>query len=92
MSLTDDEIERIAQLLFEKLVEKQSQETGESTHQYVVYDEFGNSSSVSESEFFHYELERLYELENKYVGEEQYEKADIIKNKIRQIELKLKRL
>jgi hypothetical protein len=92
MSLTDGDIERIAQLLFEKLVEKQSQETDESTHQYIVYDEFGNSSSVSESEFFHYELERLYELENKYVGEEQYEKADIIKNKIRQIKLKLKRL
>jgi hypothetical protein len=92
MALTDGEIERIAQLIFEKLVDKQSQEGNESTHQYVIYDEFGNSSSVSESEFFHYELERLYELENRYVGEEQYEKADIIKNKIRQIKLKLRGL
>jgi len=92
MALTDGEIERIAQLIFEKLVDKQSQESDETAHQYVIYDEFGNSSSVSESEFFHYELERLYELENRYVGEEQYEKADIIKNKIRQIKLKLKGL
>jgi hypothetical protein len=92
MSLTDGEIERIAQLLFEKLVENQSKEQDNAVQQYVIYDEFGNSSSVSESEFFHYELERLYELENKYVGDEQYEKADIIKNKIRQIKLKLKGL
>ena len=88
MSLTDGDIERIAQLLFEKLLEKQSEQPDNAAQQYVVYDEFGNSSSVSESEFFHYELERLYELENKYVGDEQYEKADIIKNKIRQIKLK----
>jgi len=92
MALTDGEIERIAQLIFEKLIDKQSQENNETKHQYVIYDEFGNSSSVSESEFFHYELERLYELENRYVGEEQYEKADIIKNKIRQIKLKLRGL
>ena len=92
MALTDGEIERIAQLIFEKLVDKQSKENNETTHQYVIYDEFGNSSSVSESEFFHYELERLYHLEKKYVDNEEYEKADMIKNKIRQVKIRLSKL
>jgi len=91
MALTEGEIERIAQLLFEKFL--QHQKTVEKTgNQYMVYDEFGNSSIVSEAEFYYYELERLYDLENKYVESEDYEKADIIKNKILKIKLKLSKL
>jgi len=91
MALTEGEIERIAQLLFEKFL--QHQKTVEKPeNQYMVYDEFGNSSIVSEAEFYYYELERLYDLENKYVESEDYEKADIIKNKILKIKLKLSKL
>jgi len=91
MILPDGEIERIAQLLFEKIIEKQNEYEAKN-HQYVVYDEFGNSTTVSEHEFYRYELERLYELEKKYVEKEEYEKADIIKNKILKIKLKLSKL
>lgn len=91
MALTDGEIERIAQLLFEKFLKHQEQFEKEN-NQYVVYDEFGNNINVSEVEFYHYELERLYELEKKYVKNEEYEKADMIKNKILRIKLKLSKL
>lgn len=90
--MTDGEIERIAQLVFEKLVQYYKDNEHETTQQYVVYDEFGNSSSVSEFEFYHYELERLYHLEKKYVDNEEYEKADMIKNKIRQVKIRLSKL
>lgn len=91
MILSDGEIERIAQLLFEKIIDNQN-EYEKTNHQYVIYDEFGNSTTVSEHEFYQYELERLYELEKKYVKQEEYEKADIIKNKILRIKLKLSKL
>ena len=90
--MTDGEIERIAQLVFEKLVQYYKDNEQETTQQYVVYDEFGNSSSVSEAEFYHYELERLYHLEKKYVDNEEYEKADMIKNRIRQVKIRLSKL
>ena len=46
---------------------------------------------VSEQEFFEYELDRLIDLERKYVEEEEFEKANIIKNKIRKVKLKIKK-
>jgi len=92
MALTENEMDRIAQLVFEKLVNYYKENEQESINQYVVYDEFGNSSSVNEKEFYYYELERLYHLEKKYVDNEEYEKADMIKNKIRQIKVRLSKL
>ena len=91
MILSDEQLDKIAQMLFEKLVDKQN-EYEKTNHQDVIYDDFGNSTMVSEHEFYQYELERLYELEKKYVKEEEYEKADIIKNKILKIKLKLSKL
>lgn len=91
MSLSEEELDIIAKKLFERLIEHQN-EFEKENHQYVIYDEFGNSQTVSESEFYHYELERLYELESKYVNNEEYEKADMIKNKILRIKLKLSKL
>lgn len=91
MALTDYEIERLAQLIFEKIVHKQN-EFEKNNNSYIIHDEFGNATSVTEQEFFVFELERLTELEKKYVQEEQYEKADFIKNKILRIKLKLSKL
>lgn len=91
MNLSEEDIEKIAELLFLKLLEKQNNYE-KNNHQYMIYDDFGNSTVVSESEFYHYELERLSELEYKYAKEEDYEKANIIKNKILKIKNKLNKL
>ena len=94
MILTDGDIERIAQLIFEKLLDKQKkfEEEEEETEQiYHIHDELGQIAVVSEQEFFEYELDRLIDLERKYVEEEEFEKANIIKNKIRKVKLKIKK-
>ena len=70
MILTDGDIERIAQLIFEKLLDKQKkfEEEEEDTEQiYHIHDELGQIAVVSEQEFFEYELDRLIDLERKYV-------------------------
>lgn len=93
MALSDGDIERIAQLLFEKIIAKQNQyyENEEISQEYHVYDDMGNITVVNEIQFLKYELERLNELESKYVEQEEFEKAAIIKNKINKIKLKIKK-
>jgi|DEB0MinimDraft_12_1074336.scaffolds.fasta_scaffold109888_1 protein-arginine kinase activator protein McsA len=94
MTLTDGDIERIAQLIFEKLLDKQKkfeEEEEEIEQIYHIHDELGQIAVVSEQEFFEYELDRLIDLERKYVEEEEFEKANIIKNKIRKVKLKIKK-
>jgi hypothetical protein len=91
MTLTDGEIERIAQLIFEKLLEKQKNFEEETEQVYHIYDELGKVEIVSEQEFYEYELDRLIDLERKYVEDEEFEKANIIKNKIRKVKLKIKK-
>ena len=91
MTLSDEELEKIADILFKKLI--QNQESHEkSQSQFIVNDEFGNSRTVSELEYYSFELHKLENLENRYAEMEEYEKAAIIKNKIRHIKAKIKKL
>ena len=94
MTLTDGDIERIAQLIFEKLLDKQKkfeEEEEEIEQIYHIHDELGQIAVVSEQEFFEYELDRLIDLERKYVEDDEFEKANFIKNKIRKVKLKIKK-
>lgn len=91
--MTNEEIEKIAELLFKKMINLQHEfDNKQNEVSYHVYDEFGNSSKIDELSFFHYELDRLKDLENKYIEEEKYEKAAIIKNKLDKILIKINKL
>ena len=91
--MTNEEIEQIAELLFKKMIDLQHEfDSNQNEVSYHVYDEFGNSSKIDELSFFHYELDRLKDLENKYIEEEKYEKAAIIKNKLDKILIKINKL
>lgn len=91
MNLSDEDINKIADALFQRLM-KQQKKFEEENNTYIVSDEFGNSKTVDEAEYLHFELIKLEELLNIYVREEKYEKADILKNKIRIIRGKIERL
>ena len=91
MALTEQEIEKIAELLFQKLI-KYQEKFEKNTRTFMVSDEFGNNTQVSEIEYYGYELHKLEKLLEEYVHNEEYEKADIIKNKIRLLRIKIKKL
>jgi len=91
--MTNEELEKIAELLFKKMIDLQHEfDSKPKEVSYHVYDEFGNSNRVDELSFFYYELDRLKDLENKYIEEEKYEKAAIIKNKLDKILIKINKL
>jgi len=91
MNLTDEELQKIADILFDKLIKHQNSYE-EEVRQYMIYDEFGNSKTVSEKEFYLNEIERLQDLESGYAENEEYEKAKIVSNKIRKIKIKLNKI
>ena len=91
MALTEQEIEQIAELLFKKLIKYQEQ-FEKTTQSFMVSDEFGNNTQVSEIEFYGFELHKLEKLLETYVENEDYEKAEIIKNKIRILRIKINKL
>lgn len=91
MNLSEEDINRLADALFERLMEQQKKFEDENST-YIVSDEFGNSKTVDELQYLHFELSKLEELLNIYVREERYEKAEILKNKIRIIRGKIERL
>lgn len=91
MALSEQEIEKIAELLFEKLV-KHQESFEDQTKTFMVSDEFGNNAHVSEIEYYGYELHKLENILQNYVANEEYEKADIIKNKIRLLKIKINKL
>ncbi len=91
MNLSDEDINKIADALFKRLMEQQNKFEKENDT-YIVSDEFGNSKTVNEIEYLHFELTKLEELLNIYVQEEKYEKANMLKNKIRIIRNKIERL
>jgi len=91
MNLTEEELQKIADILFDKLVKHQNNYE-EETKQYMIYDEFGNATSVSEKEFYLNEIERLQDIESNYAENEEYEKAKIVNNKIRKIKIKLNKI
>lgn len=92
MKLSNEDVDRIAQAIFNKLISHQEKLQSELKDEYIIQDEFGNSHNVTEEEFYLQELENLMHLEEMYVHEEQYEKANIIKNKILRLKLKLSKL
>ena len=89
--MTDEEIKKLADIIFKKLVThwKQMEAT---MNQFIVSDEFGNQKSVTEIEYLSFELEKLQLLEQKYVDNEAFEQASIIQNKIKRILNKIKNL
>jgi len=91
MALTEQEIEQIAELLFKKLI-KYQEKFEKTTQSFMVSDEFGNNTQVSEIEYYGWELHKLERLLETYVDNEDYEKAEIIKNKIRIIRKKINKL
>jgi hypothetical protein len=91
MALTEQEIEQIAELLFQKLV-KQQEDYEKETQTFMVADEFGNRTEVSEIEYYSWELHKLENLLSEYVNREDYEKAQMIKNKIRRLRIKINKL
>ena len=80
-----------AELLFKKLI-KYQEKFEKTTQSFMVSDEFGNNTQVSEIEFYGFELHKLENLLNTYVENEDYEKAEIIKNKIRILRIKINKL
>ena len=91
MNLSEEDINRLADALFERLMKQQ--EKFEAEHNtFIISDEFGNSKTVDEAQYLHFELVKLEELMHVYVQEEQYEKAEMLKNKIRIIRNKIQRL
>ena len=91
MALSEQEIEKIAELLFTKLV-KHQESFEKKTQTFMISDEFGNNTQVSEIEYYGWELHKLEKLLETYVDNEDYEKAEIIKNKIRIIRNKINKL
>tara|TARA_R100001198_G_C5097543_1_gene131250 strand:- start:281 stop:559 length:279 start_codon:yes stop_codon:yes gene_type:complete len=85
--MTDKEMEKLANLVVNKLISKQ-QEYDEQFHvdlQETMKDNMGSARNVSQEELLLAELARLMTLLSSYEDKEQYEKASIIKNKIDQL-------
>ena len=92
--MTDKEIDKLADLIADKLIAKQ-REYDEQFHidlQDTMEKEGGFIRQVSEEELLLSEIARLMTLLSAYEEKEQYEKAAIIKRKIEHIENKLKGL
>jgi|TARA_B100000287_G_scaffold323559_1_gene307592 hypothetical protein len=91
--MTDDEIEKLAEKLIKKLMSQfEKDPLPPPQPRFIIQDELGEHKNISEHEYLLMELDRLYDLEGKYVAEEEYEKAAIIQNKIKQIRLKISKL
>jgi len=91
MTLDKEDIEAVAQAIFERLVAYQEQ-FEKDNNTYIISDEFGNSSMVSEEEYIQYEIDKLKELERRHVEKENFEAAAIIQNKINKFKIKLKEI
>jgi len=82
--MTNKEIDKLAELISDKLIAKQK-EYDEQFHvdlQETMKDNMGSARNVSQEELLLAELARLMTLLSSYEDKEQYEKASIIKNKI----------
>lgn len=82
----------LVNMIAKKLLEESDKQDSNIKQEYVVHDNFGNTRSVNERQYLMIELERLNNLENMYAQKEEYEKADIIKNKIIRIKLRINNL
>ena len=94
MLMTEKEIEKLAELITDKLIAKQK-EYDEQFHidlQETMMKDGGFVRQVPEEELLLAEIGRLMTLLSSYEDKEQYEKAAIIKNKIDKLKTKLKEL
>jgi len=92
--MTNREINKLADLIADKLIAKQK-EYDEQFHidlHQTMSDNMGSARTVSQEELLLAELARLMTLLSSYEDKEQYEKADIIRNKLRIINRKLDNL
>jgi hypothetical protein len=92
--MTEKEIEKLAELITDKLIAKQ-QEYDEQFHidlQETMMKDGGFVRQVPEEELLLAEIARLMTLLSSYEDKEQYEKAAIIKNKIDKLKTKLENL
>ena len=92
--MTEKEIEKLAELITDKLIAKQ-QEYDEQFHidlQETMMKDGGFVRQVPEEELLLAEIGRLMTLLSSYEDKEQYEKAAIIKNKIDKLKTKLENL
>jgi len=92
--MTDKEIEKLAELITDKLIAKQK-EYDEQFHidlQETMMKDGGFVRQVPEEELLLAEIARLMTLLSSYEDKEQYEKAAIIKNKIDKLKTKLNEL
>ncbi len=92
--MTEKEIEKLAELITDKLIAKQK-EYDEQFHidlQETMMKDGGFVRQVSEEELLLAEIARLMTLLSSYEDKEQYEKAAIIKNKIDKLKTKLENL
>jgi uncharacterized protein YqgQ len=91
--LSDNEIYRISNIIFEKLVEHYDNLAEEENNKtYTVNPEDFVRHAVSEEDLLYLQLDRLYQLEKRYIDHEEYLKANIVLNKINRIKEKLKNL
>ena len=91
MNLSEEDIQKIADSLFKKLMEQQ-EKFDQENNIFIVSDEFGNSKNVEEIEYLHFELMKLESLLDQYIKEEMYEKANVLNNKIRILRSKIEKL
>ena len=89
--MTEDEIEKLAQLLFEKIMERQDKFDTEYHEQVEAMMEKGfiQDHGLTNEEYFVGELARLQTILAIYEDKEEYEKAAIILKKIKKIAKKL---
>ena len=91
--LSEDEINKISNMIFEKLVEHYDNLAEEKNNKtYTVNSEDLIRRAVSEEDLLYLQLDRLYQLEKRYIDHEEYLKANIVLNKINRIKEKLKNL
>ena len=91
--LSEDEINKISNMIFKKLVEHYDNlAEQENNKTYVLSAEEIIQNAVSEEDLLYLQLDRLYRLEKKYIDHEEYLKANIVLNKINRIKEKLKKL
>ena len=89
--MTDKELNRLAELLFEKIMEKQDQldsEYHEKVEQ-MLEQGYVQDNDLTAEEFYIGELARLQTILTIFEDKEEYEKAAIILKKVKKIEKRL---
>tara|TARA_R110000772_G_C13090285_1_gene418488 strand:- start:52 stop:351 length:300 start_codon:yes stop_codon:yes gene_type:complete len=89
--MTDKDINRLAELLFEKIMERQDKfdNNVQEEVERMLEQGFIQDHGLTNEEFFIGELARLQTILMLYEDKEEFEKAALILNKIKKIERKL---